>query len=84
MYRKEKGWVKIMGALKKLIAKLSKVRQMPRVWRYSITALACVVIFATTYALVLPAITVDKETADADPAIVLEEAAEEQTEVEVV
>ncbi len=69
-----------MKTLQKLISKLLKIKQMPRTWRYTITALACVVIFTTTYALVLPAITVDKETAEEDPAIVLEEMSEEVTE----
>ncbi len=69
-----------MNTLQKLISYLSKIRQMPRTWRYTVTALACVVIFVTTYALVLPAITVDQATAEADPAIVLEEKAEKETE----
>ena len=34
--------------------------------------LACVVTFSTTYALILPAITLEEQTAQEDPAIVLE------------
>ncbi len=67
-----------MKTLQKLIANLSRVRHMSRAWRYTLIAMACVVIFATTYALILPAITVDQETAEADPAIVLEEGEAEE------
>lgn len=69
---------KDMRILKNLISKLSKFRRMSRVKQYMVSALACVIVFSTTYALVLPAITVEKDVADADPAIVLEEAAAEE------
>ena len=69
---------KDMRILKNLISKLSKFRQMSSLKRYMVCALAFVIVFSTTYAMLLPAITVDKDTADADPAIALEEAAAEE------
>ena len=38
-------------------------------WQRVVSALAAVVVFVTTYALVLPAITLDKETASAQAGI---------------
>ena len=43
--------------------------------------LMCIVAFFTTYLLVLPAVAIDTEEADADPGIVLVE--EEQEEVNI-
>ena len=33
-----------------------------RTWKHIVIALACVVVFCTTYALILPAITTEKDT----------------------
>jgi len=41
-------------------------------WRNTIITLAAVVVFATTYALILPAATLDGDTAEEDPAVHLE------------
>ncbi|MEE1035669.1 MAG: hypothetical protein U0L15_01030, partial [Oscillospiraceae bacterium] len=36
--------------------------QLRRIWQRIVGTLACVVVFITTYALILPAITMEKET----------------------
>ena len=62
-----------MKALKNLISTLIKFRQMSRIWRFAVSTLAIITVFTTTYALILPALTVDKNTVDEDPAIELKE-----------
>ena len=44
-----------------------------RIWRRVALFMAAVVTFSTTYALILPAISLDNDAADNDPSIVLEE-----------
>ncbi len=44
-----------------------------------LTALAAMVVFVTTYALIIPAITLEQEVAEQDPGIVFEESASEYT-----
>ena len=45
--------------------------------RQAVMTLAALVIFATTYMLILPAITIDQDTASTDPAIIMEADREE-------
>ena len=42
-----------------------------------VSVLACIVVFVTTYAMILPAITLDRETAEEQPGIEVEAAGEE-------
>ena len=42
----------------------TKQNQRRRIWRKIVQAMACVVVFCTTYALILPAITMEKNPCD--------------------
>jgi LPXTG-motif cell wall-anchored protein len=53
-----------MNMLRKMIAALEGQRTRDRKWLRMLTVCAAIVIFATTYALVLPALTLDNKTAD--------------------
>ena len=61
---------------------VEKLKNGKHVKRSLVTVLAAVVVFTATYALVLPAITLDEQTAEAEPGIELsqtEEAAPAET-----
>ena len=52
--------------MKKLIAKIRAIlrnRRVRKIWMRTISSIACLVVFITTYALVLPAITMESEAA---------------------
>ena len=58
-----------MSYLNKLIDQFIKLNHRMKKWQRVVSVLSAVVVFVTTYALVLPAITLDKETASAQPGI---------------
>ena len=66
-----------MEFLRRLIAKImNEHRRLRRLYRV-VSVLACIVVFVTTYAMILPAITLDQETAEEQPGIEVEAAGEE-------
>lgn len=73
-----------MDFLWKKAAEFLSNRRKDSRWRKTVTCLAAVVVFVTTYALILPAITMDDETAEQEPGVVLvqEESAAEAEAVE--
>ena len=73
-----------MDFLWKKAAEFLSNRRKDTRWRKTVTCLAAVVVFVTTYALILPAITMDDETAEQEPGVVLvqEESAAEAEAVE--
>ncbi len=64
---------RISKKIAEYLQKLQKDRRLRGTWM----SLAVVVVFATTYALILPAITMDHESADSEPGIEVEGAFEE-------
>ena len=60
----------------------SKLNKM-NIRRKLISALAGVVVFSTTYALILPALTLDQDAASDDPGIYIESLAQEDTAPEI-
>lgn len=60
-----------MDSLWRKAAEFLNNRRKDKRWRKIVTSLAAVVVFVTTYALILPAITMDDETAEQEPGIVL-------------
>lgn len=60
-----------MDSLWKKAAEFLYNRRKDKRWRTIVTCLAAVVVFVTTYALILPAITMDDETAEQEPGVVL-------------
>lgn len=60
-----------MESLLRKAAKFMQSRRKNKRWRNLVTCLAAVVVFGTTYALILPAITIDDETAQKEPGLVL-------------
>lgn len=70
-----------MEPLLKRITELMRNRRKNMRIRSIVTCLAAVVVFATTYTLILPAITMNEETAEMEPGLVLaQEKASEETE----
>lgn len=67
-----------MESLLKKVTELMRNRKKNKRLKTIVTCLAMVVVFATTYALILPAITLDDETADMEPGIVLAQEENEQ------
>ena len=63
-----------MNKIGKILEKLIKDSKQSREWRSFVFCLAAVVVFTTTYALILPAITVEKNTTDSVGGLVVEEA----------
>ena len=63
-----------MNIFGKILEKLIRDSKRSREWRYFVFCLAAVVVFTTTYALILPAITVEKDTTDSVGGLVTEEA----------
>ena len=63
------------GSMKNLwnsIREMLKIRRRAAAWRRVITVAAAFIVFVTTYALILPAITIDRTAAEMAPGIVLE------------
>ena len=58
-----------MSFLDRLMEHFAKINRRMKRWKRVISALSALVVFCTTYALILPAITLDKETASAQPGI---------------
>lgn len=58
-----------MDFFNKLAEQFIKANRRLKKWQRVVSALAAVVVFVTTYAMVLPAITLDKETASAQAGI---------------
>lgn len=58
-----------------------KKRNVKR-WRATVRFIAAVLVFATTYALILPAITIDEDSAASDPGITLSQSVEEDKAAE--
>ena len=73
-----------MDSLWKKAAEFLYNRRKDKRWRKIVICLAAVVVFVTTYALILPAITMDDETAEQEPGVVLiqDEAATEAATVD--
>ena len=63
-----------MNKIGKILEKLIKDSKQSREWRSFVFCLAAIVVFTTTYALILPAITVEKSTTDSVGGLVVEEA----------
>ena len=58
-----------MDFFNRLAEQFIKANRRLKKWQRAVSALAAVVVFATTYAMVLPAITLDKETASTQAGI---------------
>ena len=58
-----------MDFFNKLAEQFIKANRRLKKWQRVVSALAAVVVFVTTYAMVLPAITLDKETASTQAGI---------------
>ena len=60
---------------------LAAVQRRRRVWQKIVSVLACIVVFCTTYALILPAITIDRRRSAEEPGMILDPVAvvEEQS-----
>ena len=68
-----------MNQLDKIIyqvTKILKLRQRSRAFRYLSSFMGCAVVFATTYSLILPAITIEYETASEMSGIYLEDSSD--------
>ena len=52
-----------MNFIDKMVERFIKLNRRMKRWQRVVSVMAAVVVFATTYALVLPAITLDKDTA---------------------
>ena len=63
-----------MNWLGKILEKLVKESKQSREWRTFVFCLAAVVVFTTTYSLILPAITVETNSTDSVGGLVMEEA----------
>ena len=63
---------------KNRIARYTGRRLKRRYLRYIVVSLAAIIIFTTTYALILPAITFDSDTAAKEPGFILEEETQEE------
>ena len=58
-----------MSFLDNLIERFIKINRKMRKWKRFVSAVSAVVVFITTYTLILPAITLDKDTAQQQPGI---------------
>ena len=56
-----------MGKLFELTAKLLTERKHSKIWHRLSTLIACLVVFTTTYSMILPALTFDDVTASEEP-----------------
>ena len=71
-----------MEALIRKIREYLQEKNRARRLRNTLLAIGVVVVFITTYALILPAISLDKDTSATDPAIVMEENKQEEFQTE--
>ena len=71
-----------LDKIKNQISKVLKFRRHSRAFRFFSTFMACVIVFATTYGLILPAITMEYETASEMSGVYLEETASVETGIE--
>ena len=71
-----------MNFLEKLVNALFTVHGRTKRWHKVVSVMAAVVVFVTTYALILPALTLDESTASDEPGIILEETQEAAPEDE--
>ena len=55
----------------------SRKNRIKHLWKRIVAAMCCFVVFITTYALILPAITLDNDTTEEEPGIVLDHSSEE-------
>ena len=58
-----------MSFLDNLIERFIRINHKMKRWQRTVSALSAVIVFITTYALILPAITLDKDTAQQQPGI---------------
>ena len=58
-----------MDFFNRMVEQFIRANRRLKRWQRAVSVMAAVVVFATTYALVLPAITLDKETASAQSGI---------------
>ena len=58
-----------MNFIDKMVERFIKLNRRMKRWQRVVSVMAAVVVFATTYALILPAITLDRDTATAEPGI---------------
>lgn len=65
-----------MDILRKLLERLKAFHRKSRKLRKAVLAMSCVIVFVVTYALILPALTLDSGTADSQPGISVETAEE--------
>ena len=63
-----------MDKLVKWLENLLRAQKKSRAWRTFVSCLAAIVVFTTTYSLILPAITVESSTTDSVGGLVMEEA----------
>ena len=52
-----------MNFIDKMVERFIKLNRRMKRWQRLVSVMAAIVVFATTYGLVLPAITLDKDTA---------------------
>ena len=64
-----------MDRLKKIFQKFYVVSRKSREWRAFVFCLAAIVVFTTTYSMILPAITVEKNATEDVGGLVVEETA---------
>ena len=58
-----------MNFIEKMVEQFIKLNRRMKRWQRAVSVMAAVVVFSTTYALILPAITLDKNTAAEQPGI---------------
>ncbi len=58
-----------MNFIDKMVERFIKLNRRMKRWQRVVSVMAAVVVFVTTYALILPAITLDRDTATAEPGI---------------
>ena len=61
-----------MDFLREILQNILKSNKLNKAWRWTATFLAAVVVFVTTYSLILPAITMENTTAESMPGISME------------
>ena len=58
-----------MSLLEKLIEQFTLLNRRTRRWKRTVSVISAILVFVTTYAMILPAITLDKNTAQEQPGI---------------
>ena len=67
-----------MEFLQKIIRKIIQFQKSNKQWRKAVRFLECITVFVTTYALILPAISLSQDTARQQDGIVLEESVDNE------